>query len=167
LKYLTSLQIGNKYIIAVAAVVVICTLLIRNCNNKVSTVEFTYDPTPQYRYETIRDTVTTTITTTKIDTIVVEIEDAINNIMDRTETVVREVIKERDSMVVRVVELEQVTNIFVYDTVKVFVDIPPDSVTVYSVWEYESFDGIEKTIKRDTLQKNRVHRHYAQKYIIK
>jgi len=87
--------------------------------------------------------------------------------MDRTETVVREVIKERDSMVVRVVELEQVTNIFVYDTIKVFVDIPPDSVTVYSVWEYESFDGIEKTTKRDTLQKNRVHRHYAQKYIIK
>tara|TARA_R100001440_G_scaffold22853_2_gene37290 strand:+ start:2694 stop:3173 length:480 start_codon:yes stop_codon:yes gene_type:complete len=158
-----SLQVNNKYIIAIAVVVVICTLLIRNCNNEVDIV----DPPPQYRYETIRDTVTTTITKTKIDTIVIEIEETINNIMDRTETVVREVIKERDSMVVRVVELEQVTNIFVYDTVKVFVDIPPDSVTIYSVWEYESFDGIEKTTKRDTLQKNRVHRHYAQKYIIK
>ncbi len=158
-----SLQASSKHIIAIAAVVVICTLLIRNCKNEVDTV----DSTPQYRYETIRDTVTTTITKTKIDTIVVEIEETINNIMERTETVVREVIKERDSMVVRVVELEQVTNIVIYDTVKVFVDIPPDSVTVYSVWEYESFDGTETTTKRDTLQANRVHRHYAQKYIIK
>ena len=156
------MQVRNKHIIAIAVVVVICTLLIRNCGSKVSTA----DPIPQYRYETIRDTVTTTITKTKIDTIVIEIEEAINNIMSQTETIVKEVVRERDSMVVRIVELEQVTNITVYDTVRVYVDIQPDSVTIYNVWEYESFDGKEIRNTRDTVETQRVYKHYAQKYII-
>ena len=147
--------------------VILCTLFIRNCNNEVSTVEFTYDPALQYEYETVRDTVTTVVTQTKIDTIVIEIEEAINNIMDKTETIVKEVVRERDSMVVRIVELEQVTSITVYDTVRVYVPIQPDSVTIYNVWEYETFDG--KVIKsaRDTVQSSTVYRHYAQKYIMK
>ena len=147
--------------------VILCTLFIRNCNNEVSTVEFTYDPALQYEYETVRDTVTTVVTQTKIDTIVIEIEEAINNIMDKTETIVKEVVRERDSMVVRIVELEQVTSITVYDTVRVYVPIQPDSVTIYNVWEYETFDG--KVIKsaRDTVQSSIVYRHYAQKYIMK
>jgi len=160
------LQARNKYIVAIAAVIIICTLLIRNCNNEVSTVEFTYDPALQYEYETIRDTVTTTITKTKIDTIVIEIEETINNIINQTETIVKEVVKERDSMVVRIVELEQVTNITVYDTVKVYVPTSPDSVTIYNVWEYESFDGKEIRSTRDTVETKRVYKHYAQKYII-
>ena len=82
----------------------------------------------QYEYETVTDTVTTVVTQTKIDTIVIEIEETINNIMDKTETIVKEVVRERDSMVVRIVELEQVTNITVYDTIKVYVPIQPDSV---------------------------------------
>jgi len=161
------LRINNKYILAIAAVVILCTLFIRNCNNEVSTVEFTYDPALQYEYETVRDTVTTVVTQTKIDTIVIEIEETINNIMDKTETIVKEVVRERDSMVVRIVELEQVTNITVYDTVRVYVPIQPDSVTIYNVWEYETFDG--KVIKsaRDTVQSSTVYRHYAQKYIMK
>ena len=129
--------------------VIICTLLIRNCNNEVSTVEFTYDPALQYEYETIRDTVTTVVTQTKIDTIVIEIEETINNI------------------IVRIVELEQVTNITVYDTVRVYVPTQPDSVTIYNIWEYESFDGKEIRNTRDTLETKRVYKHYAQKYIIK
>ena len=147
--------------------VILCTLFIRNCNNEVSTVEFTYDPALQYEYETVRDTVTTVVTQTKIDTIVIEIEETINNIMDKTETIVKEVVRERDSMVVRIVELEQVTNITVYDTVRVYVPIQPDSVTIYNVWEYETFVG--KVIKnaRDTVQSSTVYRHYAQKYIMK
>ena len=160
------MQARNKYIVAIAAVIIICTLLIRNCNNEVSTVEFTYDPALQYEYETIRDTVTTTITKTKIDTIVIEIEETINNIMNQTETIVKEVVRERDSMVVRIVELEQVTNITVYDTVRVYVPIQPDSVTIYNVWEYESFDGKEIRNTRDTVETKRVYKHYAQKYII-
>jgi len=161
------LRINNKYILAIAAVVILCTLFIRNCNNEVSTVEFTYDPALQYEYETVRDTVTTVVTQTKIDTIVIEIEETINNIMDKTETIVKEVVRERDSMVVRIVELEQVTNITVYDTVRVYVPIQPDSVTIYNVWEYETFVG--KVIKnaRDTVQSSTVYRHYAQKYIMK
>jgi len=161
------LQARNKYIVAIAAVIIICTLLIRNCNNEVSTVEFTYDPALQYEYETVRDTITTTITKTKIDTIVIEIEETINNIINQTETIVKEVVRERDSMVVRIVELEQVTNITVYDTVRVYVPIQPDSVTVYNIWEYESFDGKEIRNTRDTLETKRVYKHYAQKYIIK
>jgi len=155
------LQIKNKYIVTIAAVIIICTLFIRNCNN--NTVEFTYDPVLEYKYETIRDTVTTTIT--KIDTVVFKIEEVINNIINKTETVVREVVKERDSMIIRVVELEKITNIFVYDTIKVYVKIPPDSFIVYNVWEYETFDGIETRSSRDTLQKKKIYRHYAQKYI--
>ena len=147
--------------------VILCTLFIRNCNNEVSTVEFTYDPTPQYEYETVTDTVTTVVTQTKIDTIVIEIEETINNIMDKTETIVKEVVRERDSMVVRIVELEQVTNITVYDTIRVYVPIQPDSVTIYNVWEYETFDGKVTRSTRDTVQSNTVYRHYAQKYIMK
>ena len=157
------MQARNKYIVALAVVVVICTLLIRNCGSKVTTV----DPITQYKYETIRDTVTTTITKTKIDTIVIEIEETINNIMNQTETIVREVVKERDSMVVRIVELEQITNITVYDTVRVYVPTQPDSVTIYNIWEYESFDGKEIRKTRDTLETKRVYKHYAQKYIVK
>ena len=147
--------------------VILCTLFIRNCNNEVSTVEFTYDPALQYEYETVRDTVTTVVTQTKIDTIVIEIEEAINSIMDKTETIVKEVVRERDSMVVRIVELEQVTNITVYDTVRVYVPIQPDSVTIYNVWEYETFDGKVVKSTRDTVQSGTVYRHYAQKYIMK
>jgi DNA primase catalytic subunit len=162
-----NLRIKNKYILATATVVILCTLFIRNCNNEVSTVEFTYDPALQYEYETVRDTVTTVVTQTKIDTIVIEIEETINNIMDKTETIVKEVVRERDSMVVRIVELEQVTNITVYDTVRVYVPVTPDSVTIYNVWEYETFDGKVTRSTRDTLQSSKVHRHYAQKYIMK
>lgn len=161
------MRINNKYILAIAAVVILCTLFIRNCNNEVSTVEFTYDPALQYEYETVRDTVTTVVTQTKIDTIVIEIEETINNIMDKTETIVKEVVRERDSMVVRIVELEQVTNITVYDTVRVYVPIQPDSVTIYNVWEYETFDGKVVKSTRDTVQSGTVYRHYAQKYIMK
>ena len=161
------MRIKNKYILAIATVVILCTLFIRNCNNEVSTVEFTYDPALQYEYETVRDTVTTVVTQTKIDTIVIEIEETINNIMDKTETIVKEVVRERDSMVVRIVELEQVTNITVYDTVRVYVPIKPDSVTIYNVWEYETFDGKVTRSTRDTVQTSKVYRHYAQKYIMK
>ena len=161
------MRIKNKYILAIATVVILCTLFIRNCNNEVSTVEFTYDPALQYEYETVRDTVTTVVTQTKIDTIVIEIEETINNIMDKTETIVKEVVRERDSMVVRIVELEQVTNITVYDTIKVYVPVQPDSVTIYNVWEYETFDGKVTRSTRDTVQSNTVYRHYAQKYIMK
>ena len=162
-----NLRIKNKYILAIATVVILCTLFIRNCNNEVSTVEFTYDPALQYEYETVRDTVTTVVTQTKIDTIVIEIEETINNIMDKTETIAKEVVRERDSMVVRIVELEQVTNITVYDTVRVYVPIQPDSVTIYNVWEYETFDGKVTRSTRDTVQTSKVYRHYAQKYIMK
>lgn len=162
-----NLRIKNKHILAIATVVILCTLFIRNCNNEVSTVEFTYDPALQYEYETVRDTVTTVVTQTKIDTIVIEIEETINNIMDKTETIVKEVVRERDSMVVRIVELEQVTNITVYDTVRVYVPVTPDSVTIYNVWEYETFDGKVTRSTRDTVQSNTVYRHYAQKYIMK
>ena len=162
-----NLRIKNKYILAIATVVILCTLFIRHCNNEVSTVEFTYDPALQYEYETVRDTVTTVVTQTKIDTIVIEIEETINNIMDKTETIVKEVVRERDSMVVRIVELEQVTNITVYDTVRVYVPIQPDSVTIYNVWEYETFDGKVTRSTRDTVQTSKVYRHYAQKYIMK
>ena len=154
----------SRYILILASILFVCCFFIKRCNKKQAENSM---PVSANLESIFRDTITTTAVTTKIDTVVVEIEQAINSIMDKTETVVKEVVDERDSVVVRLVELQKITNITVYDTVKVYVDIPPDSVTIYNVWEYEGFDGKVTRSTRDTISKRRVYRHYAQKYIMK
>ena len=86
--------------------------------------------------------------------------------MQFAETAVREVVKERDSVVLKIVELEQVKRVTLYDTVKTIIQMPPDSVTLYNIFEYESSDGLAVTTKRDTVQSRRVTRAYAQRFIM-
>lgn len=155
----------NRFVIIAVAVVVLL-LTIRACAKKDYTSSYEESPVLQYQYEIIQDTLTTVITETKIDTVLVEIEERINSAMQFAETAVREVVKERDSVVLKIVELEQVERVTLYDTVETVVQVPPDSVTLYNIFEYESSDGLAVTTKRDTVQSRRVTRAYAQRFIM-
>lgn len=155
----------NRFVIIAVAVVVLL-LTIRACAKKDYTSSYEESPVVQYQYEIIQDTLTTVITETKIDTVLVEIEERINSAMRFAETAVREVVKERDSVVLKIVELEQVERVTLYDTVETVVQVPPDSVTLYNIFEYESSDGLAVTTKRDTVQSRRVTRAYAQRFIM-
>lgn len=155
----------NRFVIIAVAVVVLL-LTIRACAKKDYTSSYEESPVVQYQYEIIQDTLTTIVTETKIDTVLVEIEERINSAMQFAETAVREVVKERDSVVLKIVELEQVKRVTLYDTVKTIIQMPPDSVTLYNIFEYESSDGLVVTTKRDTIQSRRVTRAYAQRFIM-
>ena len=155
----------NRFVIIAVAVVVLL-LTIRACAKKDYTSSYEESPVLQYQYEIIQDTLTTVITETKIDTVLVEIEERINSAMRFAETAVREVVKERDSVVLKIVELEQVERVTLYDTVETVVEVLPDSVTLYNIFEYESSDGLAVTTKRDTVQSRRVTRAYAQRFIM-
>ena len=153
-------------IITILAAVVLIMLIVRTCSRPDYVPTYEEDPVVQYQYEIIQDTLTTVITETKIDTVLVEIEERINSAMQFAETAVREVVKERDSVVLKIVELEQVKRVTLYDTVKTIIQMPPDSVTLYNIFEYESSDGLAVTTKRDTVQSRRVTRAYAQRFIM-
>ena len=56
--------------------------------------------------------------------------------------------------------------ITVYDTVKVIIEVPSDSVILYNIFEYEFSDGLAVTSTRDTIQSTKVSRAFAQKFII-
>jgi len=157
--------VQNRFVIIAVAVVVLL-LTIRACAKKDYTSSYKEDPVVQYQYEIIQDTLTAIVTETKIDTVLVEIEERINSAMQFAETAVREVVKERDSVVLKIVELEQVERVTLYDTVETVVQVPPDSVTLYNIFEYESSDGLAVTTKRDTVQSRRVTRAYAQRFIM-
>jgi len=153
-------------IITILAAVVLIMLIVRTCSRPDYVPTYEEDPVVQYQYEIIQDTLTTVITETKIDTVLVEIEERINSAMRFAETAVREVVKERDSVVLKIVELEQVERVTLYDTVETVVEVLPDSVTLYNIFEYESSDGLAVTTKRDTVQSRRVTRAYAQRFIM-
>ncbi len=155
----------NKFVVIAAAVIVVL-LAARACVKRDYAPVYEEDPIIQYQYEVVQDTLTTVITETKIDTVLIEIEDRINSAMQFAETAVREVVKERDSVVLKIVELEQVERVTLYDTVETVVQVPPDSVTLYNIFEYESSDGLAVTTKRDTVQSRRVTRAYAQRFIM-
>ena len=155
----------NKFVLISIAVIIVL-LSVRACVRRDYTPVYEENPIVQYQYEIVQDTLTTVITETKIDTVLIEIEDRINSAMQFAETAVREVVKERDSIVLKIVELQQVERITLYDTVKTIVQVPPDSVTLYNIFEYESSDGLTVTTKRDTIQSRRVTRAYAQKFIM-
>ena len=64
-----------------------------------------------------------------------------------------------------VIEYEQGLKEIVYDTVEV--EVEPDSVMIYNVFEHAETYGGETYIHRDTIQSRKVSREYVQKYIIK
>jgi hypothetical protein len=155
----------NRFIVILVAVVIIL-LAVRTCSKEQYISSTKQSPVIQYQYEVVHDTLTTVITETKIDTVLIEIEERINSAIQLAETTVREVVKERDSVVLKIVELKKTKNITIYDTISVKIDVPPDSVIIYNIFEYHAIDGNEVVTKRDTIQSRKVSRYYAQKYII-
>ena len=73
--------------------------------------------------------------------------------------------REKESLALKIVELEDVENT-TYDTVKVTIQVPSDSLMLYNVFEYHSINGDEVIAMRDTIQSRKVSRRYAQKYIM-
>ena len=151
-------QMKSKVIILTAIAVISCALFVRKCSQ--------YDTPTAIRYQTVQDTITTFVTETKVDTVIIRIEQRLDSVMNSTETKVKEVIEKEETLKVRIVELKKLDRITLYDTVKTILRVPSDSITLYNIFEYESTDGLEVLVKRDTIQSRRVSRAYAQRYIM-
>ena len=152
-------------IVLIALAILIVLISIHTCTKK-NYVAAYEAPVLQYKYEIIQDTLTTIVTKTVIKTDTSGIEERINLAMAVAESTVREAVMERDSVALKIVELEEIKNVTIYDTISVKIDVPPDSVMIYNVFEYHSIDGDEVIAMRDTIQSRKVSRYYAQKYIV-
>ena len=130
---------------------------VRNCTYKVDAA------VPSF--QVVQDTITTVVTKINIDTVLVAIEQRLNLAIEDTETTIKEVAREKESLALKIVELEDVENT-TYDTVKVTIQVPSDSLMLYNVFEYHSTNGDEVIAMRDTIQSRKVSRRYAQKYIM-
>jgi hypothetical protein len=144
------MKTGKWYILITLIVVVV--LLLRNCGGSSS--------------ETIENVIVVdTVTTVVQDTVVVSIEERIERAVAKTETRVEVMAEEMVTLKAEVIEYEQGLKEIVYDTVEV--EVEPDSVMIYNVFEYAKTYGEETYIHRDTIQSRKVSREYVQKYIIK
>ena len=141
----------SKWYILIA-VIVVAFLLLRNCG----------DSSPKTIDNVI---VIDTVTTVVQDTIVISIEDRIDRAVTKTETKVEVMTEEMVALKAEVIEYEQGLKEIVYDTVEV--EVEPDSVMIYNVFEHAETYGGETYIHRDTIQSRKVSREYVQKYIIK
>jgi hypothetical protein len=144
------MKTGKWYILI--AVIVVAFLLLRNCG----------DSSPKTIDNVI---VIDTVTTVVQDTIVISIEDRIDRAVTKTETKVEVMTEEMVALKAEVIEYEQGLKEIVYDTVEV--EVEPDSVMIYNVFEHAETYGGETYIHRDTIQSRKVSREYVQKYIIK
>mgnify|MGYP003653691050 CR=1 FL=1 len=152
-------------IVLIALAIIVVLISIHTCTKKNYVAAYEENPVLQYKYEIIQDTLTTIVTKTVIKTDTSGIEERINLAMAVAESTVREAVMERDSVALKIVELEEIENVTIYDTISVKIDVPPDSVMIYNVFEYHSIDGDEVIAMRDTIQSRKVSRYYAQKYI--
>jgi len=144
------MKTGKWYILV--ALIVAAILLLRGCG----------DSTPKtFENVIVVDTVTTVVQ----DTIVISIEDRIDRAVTKTETKVEVMTEEMVTLKAEVIEYERGLKQIVYDTVEVQVE--PDSVMIYNVFEHAKTYGDETYIHRDTIQSRKVSREYVQKYIIK
>lgn len=144
------MKTGKWYILVTLIVAAI--LLLRNCGDA---------PTGTLENVIVVDTVTTVVQ----DTIVISIEDRIDRAVTKTETKVEVMVEEMVTLKAEVIEYEQGLKQIVYDTVEV--EVEPDSVMIYNVFEHAETYGEETYIHRDTIQARKVSREYVQKYIIK
>ena len=141
----------SKWYILVALIVAVI-LLLRNCGgSSPKTIENVI----------VVDTVTTVVQ----DTVVISIEERIERAVTKTETKVEVMTEEMVTLKAEVLEYEKGLKEIVYDTVEVQVE--PDSVMIYNVFEHAETYGDETYIHRDTIQSRKVSREYVQKYIIK
>jgi hypothetical protein len=144
------MKTGKWYILV--ALIVAAILLLRNCGGSSS--------------ETIENVIVVdTVTTVVQDTVVISIEDRIDRAVTKTETKVEVMTEEMVTLKAEVIAYEQGLKQIVYDTVEV--EVEPDSVMIYNVFEYAKTYGEETYIHRDTIQSRKVSREYVQKYIIK
>tara|TARA_R110000796_G_scaffold23219_3_gene66718 strand:- start:959 stop:1411 length:453 start_codon:yes stop_codon:yes gene_type:complete len=148
---------NSNRIILTAVIIIACMFFVRNCTYKVGAT------VPSF--QVVQDTITTVVTKINIDTVLVAIEQRLNLAIEDTETTIKEVAREKESLALKIVELEDVENT-TYDTVKVTIQVPSDSLMLYNVFEYHSTNGDEVIAMRDTIQSRKVSRRYAQKYIM-
>lgn len=141
----------SKWYILVALIVA-AILLLRNCSDA---------PTSTLEKVIVVDTVTTVVQ----DTVVISIEERIEKAVTKTETKVEVMAEEMVTLKAELIEYEQGLKQIVYDTVEV--EVEPDSVMIYNVFEHAKTYGGETYIHRDTIQSRKVSRDYVQKYIIK
>ena len=137
--------------------VAIALLLLRACPQK-EKVDYS---TEEVEVKTYIDTTVYTV----VDTQFVAIEKRIEKAVTKTETKVEVMAEEMVTLKAEVIEYEQGLKQIVYDTVEV--EVEPDSVMIYNVFEYAKTYGDETYIHRDTIQSRKVSREYVQKYIIK
>lgn len=148
---------NSNRIILTAVIIIACMFFVRKCTHKVGAT------VPSF--QVVQDTITTVVTKINIDTVLVSIEQRLNLAIEDTETTIKEVAREKESLALKIVELEDVENT-TYDTVKVTIQVPSDSLMLYNVFEYHSTNGDEVIAMRDTIQSRKVSRRYAQKYIM-
>jgi hypothetical protein len=137
--------------------VAIALLLLRMCPQK---EKVTYS-TEEVEVKPYIDTTVRTV----VDTQFVTIEKRIEKAVTKTETKVEVMAEEMVTLKAEVIEYEQGLKQIVYDTVEI--EVEPDSVMIYNVFEYAKTYGDETCIHRDTIQSRKVSREYVQKYIIK
>ena len=156
----------NRLVLISVAILIIL-IALNTCTKKNYAIAHEKIPVLQYKYEIIQDTLTTFLTKTKIktDTAEISIEKRINSAIVLAESALKEAVKEKDSVALKLIRLEKTENITVYDTVKVVESVAPDSVMLFNIFEYEFNDGLAVVTKRDTIQSRRVSRAYTQKYI--
>ena len=130
----------SKWYILVALIVA-AILLLRNCGGSSS--------------ETIENVIVVdTVTTVIQDTVVISIEERIEKAVTKTETKVEVMAEEMVTLKAEVIEYEQGLKQIVYDTVEV--EVEPDSVMIYNVFEHAETYGGETYIHRDTIQSRKV-----------
>lgn len=137
--------------------VAIALLLLRACPRK---EKVTYS-TEEVEIKTYVDTTVYTIVDTQFIAIEKRINKAVETAAERKEVAVQKI----EVLQAKLIEVETTELQLVYDTVRV--QVQPDSVMIYNVFEHAKTYGDETYIHRDTIQSRKVSREYVQKYIIK
>jgi len=145
----------NGIVLVVMGVILL--LLLRACPQE---KKKTYS-TEEIEVKTYVDTAVYTIVDTQFVSIEKRINQAVRTAEERKETAVQKI----EVLEAKLIEIKTVEQQLVYDTVEV--QIEPDSLMIYNVFEYAKDYGDETYIHRDTIQSRKVSREYVQKFIVK
>jgi len=145
----------NGIVLVVMGVILL--LLLRACPQE---KKKTYS-TEEIKIKTYVDTTVYTIVDTQFVSIEKRINQAVQTAEERKETAVQKI----EVLEAKLIEVKTIEKQLVYDTVEVQVE--PDSLMIYNVFEYAKDYGDETYIHRDTIQSRKVSREYVQKFIVK
>jgi len=143
--------------IVLVVIGVILLLLLKACPQK---EQRTYS-TEEIEVKTYADTAVYTIVDTQFVSIEKRINRAVQTAEKRKETAVQKI----EVLKAKIIKIKTVEQQLIYDTVEVQVE--PDSLMIYNVFEYAKDYGGETYIHRDTIQSRKVSREYVQKFIVK